>query len=75
MAAIVGVRPIIRYNEKADGENYVRTEFPFPNENLFVGNEKIKSLGVAFIPLLKGLKRDYNDYYKDNIKSKLITKI
>ena len=68
MAAVVGVRPIIRYNEKADGENYIRTEFPFPNENFFVSNEKIKSLGVAFISLLKGLKRDYNDYYKDNIK-------
>lgn len=65
MARVVGKKPVIEYNLSADGTNHLIEEFPFANENLFVSNAKIKNLGVKFIPLHEGLKRDYEGYYKN----------
>ncbi len=64
MAKIIGKKPIIKFNPNADGENFNEKEFPFANENFFCSNEKIKELGIKFTPLLRGLKEDYENYYK-----------
>ena len=64
MANIVGVQPKIKYNWDSDGDKFNEAEFPFANENFFCNNEKLKKLGVKFTPLLKGLKEDYESYYK-----------
>lgn len=63
MGKIVGKKPLITFNPNAVGLHFNEEEFPFDNENLIVSNNKIKSLGLKFIPLLKGLKRDYENYY------------
>lgn len=64
MGEIMGIRPIVKYNPAADGEKFVFVEFPFANESLIISNEKIKGLGIKFTPLLKGLRRDYENYYQ-----------
>lgn len=64
MAGLVGKKPIIRFNLAADGVNHNPEEFPFANEHLIVTNERARSLGVRFMPLLDGLRRDYEGYYK-----------
>lgn len=67
MGRIVGKKPLIRYNPKADGADWDEDEFPFANENFFCRNEKLKALGIKFTPLIAGLKSDYNRYYKKAI--------
>ncbi|MDO8574951.1 MAG: NAD-dependent epimerase/dehydratase family protein [bacterium] len=67
MGKVVGREPILRFNPSADGENFNETEFPFANENVVISNNKIKELGVKFTPLLRGLKKDYESYYKNII--------
>ncbi len=64
MARIAKVKPIIEYNPSADGINQDRSDFPFANQNFVFSNEKIKNLGITFAPLLEGLKRDYQAYYR-----------
>ena len=63
MAKIVGMEPKIQFNSWADGEKFNEAEFPFANENFICSNEKIKKIGVNFIPLAKMLKEDYENYY------------
>ena len=67
MGNIVGIKPIIKFNSNADGENHNESEFPFANEAFYCTNDKLKKLGIKFIPLIKGLKKDYEEYYKDII--------
>ena len=67
MGKIVGINPIIKFNLDADGESHDEKEFPFANENFYCSNKKLKSLGIKFTPLLKGLKEDYENYYKNII--------
>lgn len=67
MGKIVGKKPIITFNPQAIGANFKEEEFPFDNENLIVTNKKIKKLGIKFTPLVEGLKRDYNNFYKTTI--------
>jgi nucleoside-diphosphate-sugar epimerase len=64
MAEITGVKPVLEFNLKADGEKFNPEEFPFANENFFCSNKKLKDLGIEFTPLLQGLKNDYRQYYK-----------
>lgn len=65
--SIVGVPLRLQFNPKTDGEKHDENEFPFANETLLCSNLKIKQLGVTFTPLLVGLKRDYESYYKDKL--------
>ncbi|MBI4162212.1 MAG: NAD-dependent epimerase/dehydratase family protein [Candidatus Aenigmarchaeota archaeon] len=64
MGKIVGKEPVIKFNASADGENHKESEFPFANENFFCTNNKLKRIGIKFTPLAKGLKEDYESYYK-----------
>lgn len=64
MGEIMGIRPVVKYNPAADGENFDISEFPFANESLILSNEKIKRLGVKFAPLPRELKKDYENYYR-----------
>jgi len=64
MANTAGQVPIIRYNPETDGEKFNPLEFPFANEPMAVSNEKLKSRGISFKPLLQLLKEDYEEYYK-----------
>lgn len=66
MGKIAGREPILRFNSLTDGEKFNVAEFPFPNENFIVSNEKIKILGIKFIPLFDGLKKDFKNYYQYN---------
>ena len=61
------VKPIIKFNPDADGDNHDENEFPFANETFYCTNDKLKKLGIKFTPLIKGLKEDYENYYKDVI--------
>lgn len=65
MGKIIGVNPIIKFNPKTDGENHNLSEFPFANEIFYCTNDKLKRLGIEFRPLIKGLKQDYENYYKN----------
>ncbi len=65
MGKIAGQEPILRFNPRADRENHNLSEFPFANENLIVSNEKIKKIGVEFTPLRAGLKKDYENFYRN----------
>jgi len=67
MAKIMGVKPIIKFNPKADGYKFNEKEFPFANENFVCCNDKLRDLGIKFTPLLKGLRSDYHNYYKNII--------
>jgi len=67
MGKIVGKEPIIAFNPNATGLNFKEEEFPFDNENLIVSNRKIRKLGIKFMPLIEGLKRDYQNFYKATI--------
>jgi len=67
MANIVGIKPKIKYNRNTDGDKFDENEFPFANENFFCSNEKIKKLGIKFTSPLKGLKEDYENYYRNVI--------
>ncbi len=69
MAAIVGIDPVIKYNPETDGAKHNESEFPFANETTICGNAKIKELGITFIPLLEGLKRDYQTFYRNHLTS------
>jgi len=64
MGKIACREPILRFNPFADGENFDISEFPFANENFVVSNKKIKKLGIKFTPLIEGLNKDYENYYK-----------
>lgn len=64
MGKIIGKKPIVEYNPLVNGAKWDSLEFPFPNENFIVSNEKIKKLGMKFTPLFDGLKEDYENYYK-----------
>lgn len=66
MGKIVGKKPIIEFNPDAIGLDFKEEEFPFDNESLIVSNDKIKELGMEFVPLIDGLRRDYENYYKAN---------
>jgi nucleoside-diphosphate-sugar epimerase len=65
MGKIVGKTPVINYNPNTDGAKWVEAEFPFPNENMYAKSEKLEKLGVKFTPIVKGLKEDYEAYYKN----------
>ncbi len=67
MAKIVNKKPIIKFNPKAIGDNYKEEEFPFDNENFIASNAKIKKLGFKFKPLVEGLRKDYNSFYRKTI--------
>ena len=67
MAKIAGKEPNIQFNPSTDGKKFNESEFPFANENFIVSNEKIKKTGTTFTPLLKFLKNDYEEYYKNFI--------
>jgi nucleoside-diphosphate-sugar epimerase len=67
MGEIVGIPPIIKNDPNAKGNNFNLEEFPFANENFFCDNQKIKNLGIKFTPLVEGLKKDYDEYYKNII--------
>ncbi len=64
MGKIMELKPTIQFNPDTDQENFDEKEFPFANENFFCSNEKLRNLGIAFTPLLRGLKEDYENYYK-----------
>lgn len=64
MGKVASRKPILRFNSFTDGEKFNVSEFPFPNENFIVSNEKIKILGMKFIPLFDGLKEDFKNYYR-----------
>ncbi|VVC03555.1 GDP-L-fucose synthase [Candidatus Bilamarchaeum dharawalense] len=63
MGKIVGKKPMLSFNPSADGKNFNQDEFPFANETFLCSNKKLKSLGIKFTPLLKGLEEDYKKYY------------
>ena len=67
MGNIVENKPIIEYNPNADGDNHNLQEFPFANENFYCTNDKLKKLGIKFTSLNVGLKKDYEEYYKNVI--------
>ncbi|MBI2079503.1 NAD-dependent epimerase/dehydratase family protein [Candidatus Micrarchaeota archaeon] len=64
MGKIVGKKPIIKFNPDADGENFKEGEFPFANQSFFCSNKKLKKLGIEPTQLTKGLKENYENYYK-----------
>lgn len=66
MANIVGEDANITYNPAADGANFQENAFPFANEYFVCTNNKLTSLGWKPTPLLEGLRRDYENYYKDH---------
>ena len=65
MGRVIGKKPMVECNPYTDGANHLIEEFPFANENIFITNEKIKNLGVKFVSLYEGLKRDYERYYQN----------
>ena len=67
MGKIIKIKPIIDFNPKADGEKHNLNEFPFANETFYCANDKLKKLGIKFIPLVHGLKEDYKNYYRNII--------
>lgn len=67
MGKIVGKKPIVKYDPDNTGDNFKEDEFPFDNDTIIEDNSRIKKLGFKFIPLIKGLKRDYEAYYKKTI--------
>ena len=67
MGNIINIKPIIKFNPDADGEKHNLNEFPFANETFYCSNEKLKKLGIKFTLLSKGLKEDYENYYKNII--------
>ena len=58
---------MLKYNSKTDGAHWNEDEFPFANESFIYDNSKLKKLGIKLTPLLKGLKNDYETYYKKNL--------
>ena len=69
MGEIVGKKPIIEFDMKHDREKWDDEIFPFANDNFIFDNNKIKQeLGIKFTPLLDSLKKDWEDYYKDNLR-------
>lgn len=64
MGKILSVKPIIKFNPATDGANFNEEEFPFANETFICSNNKLKKLGIVFTPLEKGLREDYDNYYK-----------
>jgi len=64
MGKIVGNEPVIEFDPNAAGDNFKEEEFPFDNETIIVSNDKIKEYGIEFRPLLEGLRRDYESFYK-----------
>ncbi|MEK7611694.1 MAG: NAD-dependent epimerase/dehydratase family protein [Patescibacteria group bacterium] len=69
MANLIGVDPVIKNNPRTDGVDHNESEFPFANDNSIFSNEKIKKLGIRFTPLLEGLRRDYQSFYRNNMTS------
>ncbi len=68
MMDVVGKTIEIKYEEKLDKKMPTVKDFPFSNEEFYCKNDKIKKeLGVNFTPLFEGLKRDYDEYYKNII--------
>ena len=64
MGDISGKKPVIKFNPNTDGEKHNEKEFPFANENFYRTNTKLRNLGIKFTPLIKGLRNDYENYYK-----------
>ncbi len=67
MGKVMNIKPIIKYDKDADGENHDENEFPFANETFYCTNDKLKKLGIKFISLTSGLKKDYEEYYRNII--------
>ncbi len=67
LGKIVGVKPLIKYNKHTEGTQHSEKEFPFANETFYCTNNKLKELGIHFTSLVKGLKQDYEEYYKSII--------
>ena len=65
MASIAGVEPDMEDNPATDGTHHDVKEFPFGNEHFFCSNRKLTMLGVEFTPLIEGLRRDYDEFYKN----------
>jgi nucleoside-diphosphate-sugar epimerase len=64
MGRIAGISPVIHFNPETDGGKFNPLEFPFANESMICDNSKIRTLGMRFMPLFDGLKRDYKSFYK-----------
>lgn len=64
MAKIVNMPVKIINNPNLDDQKFDINEFPFPNEIFFCDNKKMLDLGLIFTPLIDGLRRDYDEYYK-----------
>lgn len=69
MAKISKTEPKIEFDMTHDGSNLDESLFPFSNENFLIDNQLIrKTLNITFEPLLPRLKKDWEEYYKDNLK-------
>lgn len=69
MAIISGTKANIEYDMEHDGMDLDETRFPFSNENFLIDNQLIKNkLNITFETLLPRLKKDWEDYYKNNLK-------
>jgi len=69
MASICGHEAHIEFDMSHDGSDLDESLFPFSNENFIIDNTLIKkTLGISFDKLLPRLKRDWENYYKDNLK-------
>ncbi|MFA7300819.1 MAG: NAD-dependent epimerase/dehydratase family protein [Candidatus Shapirobacteria bacterium] len=69
MAKISGTVPKIEFDMEHDGSNLDESLFPFSNENFIVDNQLIKkTLNIDFDSLISRLKKDWEEYYKNNLK-------
>jgi len=65
MGRISGREPIMEFDPSADGDGFDITQFPFANEEFVCSNKKLKSHGMRFTPLKKGLEEDWEGHYCD----------
>ncbi|MFH1394343.1 MAG: NAD-dependent epimerase/dehydratase family protein [Candidatus Micrarchaeota archaeon] len=63
MGRIAGMEPIIGFNPAADGDRFDIMQFPFANEEFVCSNKKLKSHGMRFTPLKKGLEEGWEGHY------------
>jgi UDP-glucose 4-epimerase len=69
MAKISGTESKIEFDMAHDGSNQDESLFPFSNENFLIDNQLIKkTLNITFESLIPRLKKDWEEYYKNNLK-------
>lgn len=69
MAKISGTEAKIEIDMEHDGSNLDEALFPFSNENFIIDNQLIKkTLNISFESLLPRLKKDWREYYQNNLK-------